>query len=1147
MLWRVAFLSGFILLHLNFSGLHAQTDTISLEFTKVPLGEVLFLIEKKSEYRFFYSNDKVNLDKTVTGKFTAIPFNELLENLFRGSRIEYRTAGKQILLVPSRKLILRFHEEGESEINELKLPENGIPVAGRFGNEIRLQGRVFDVNTELPLPGVNIIIQKTGKGTASDAEGNFQLVTDNKEQEITISSIGYLMRKIRARGNEFLEIGLEPDLLPLEEVVVIGYGELRKGDLTGAISTIDGIELNNLPVAGVDLALHGKASGVYVTSSSGRPGAPVSVKIRGIGTVNNSEPLYVIDGIPFVNEVAPWVDNNPLNAINPNDIESVEILKDASATAIYGSRGANGIIMVNTRRGKTAGKTKIGFSSYQGVTSLQKKLDILDNNGYLRFLDSMYIHGGPDPVMLPAAYSKLENIKRNNDWQDLVTRKGRLQNYHLNFSGGGIHHNFYIASGYFNQEGIMRGTGYQRLTLTANADFQLKRFRLGESLHISQLSQQLENNTLGAALESAPIMPVYDPLNRGGFAGPSEKTTGNNNSTNVLAENLLREKHNRISRIFGGIYAAYDFTPWLTFQTNLSGDFSMNYSHEFGPVYDLGSDGEASIRGNSVSKLYQNSVRKPVWLIENLFKISKTFTDHQFNLVLGHSAQSYYSRGLSASATNVSSPDEVIINSDRDGVMIEEDVQEWRLLSYLGRANYAFKERYLFTTSLRMDGSSRFSETNLFAWFPSFSAGWKISEEPFYSLPIINFMKIRGGWGISGNQEIGNYGYASEITSTRSFYVFGPGQVTYFGGTPLQQYGNKEIHWESNIQSDAGIDLGLFDNKIMITADYYYRLTSGMLVKVPLSGLSGYLQGFAEPYLNVGKIMNQGVEFSVSFRNSWNRASLLINANFATIKNKVIDLGGNIITGGDNGETITMEGYPLGSFYGYVSEGIFQTRDEIRSHAVQTADSLDTQPGDIRFNDVYKDGSITPEDRTVIGKSIPDFIYGGSIDFSYGPFDINITLQGVKGADIYNETRRRLQSPSNLPYCIDRNKMSDVFDYWRPGNTSTSISRLVRDDMNQNDRISDRWIDDGSYLRIKHLELGYSFQKKILQKLYTHDLRIYVALENFFTFTRYPGYDPEFGPISPTGYGGEALQLNNIDTSKYPQYKTFLMGFHIHF
>jgi TonB-linked SusC/RagA family outer membrane protein len=1029
----------------------------------------------------------------------------------------------------------------------LQQADKGIPVAGKFGPEIRLQGRIFDVSNNLPLPGVNIFIQKSGQGTASNADGQFELITDNQEQAITISSIGYLTRKINVRGNEFVEIGLETDLQPLEEVVVIGYGELRKGDLTGSISSIDGKQINSLPVAGLDIALHGKASGVFITTSSGRPGAPVSVKIRGIGTVNNSEPLYVIDGIPFVNEVAPWVDNNPLNAINPNDIESVEILKDASATAIYGSRGANGIIMVNTLRGKNAGKTKVGFTSYQGVTSLQKKLDVLDNRGYLRFIDSMYLRGDLTPVTLHAAYLKTENRQRNNDWQDLVTQKGRIQNYHLTVSGGGIHHNFYIASGYFDQEGIMRGTGYQRLTFSANADLQVKQFRMGESLHISHISQQLENSTLGSALESAPIMPVYDKFNRGGFAGPSEKTTGNNNSTNILAENLLREKHNRTSRIFGGIYAAYDFTPWLTIQTNLSGDFSMNYSHEYHPVYDLGSDGDASIRGNSVSKLYQNSVRKPVWLVENLIKISRTFSDNQFNLLLGHSAQSYYSRGLSASANNVSSPDEVIINSDREGVMIEEDLQEWRLLSYLGRANYSFKERYLFTASLRVDGSSRFSKSNRFAWFPSFSAGWKISEEPFYSLPVINFMKLRGGWGISGNQEIGNYGYASEISSTRSFYVFGPGQTTYFGGTPLQQYGNKDIHWESNIQSDIGIDLGLFDNKLMVTTDYYYRLTRGMLVKVPLSGLSGYLQGFAEPYLNVGTILNKGIEFSVSWRKSWNRATLFLNGNFATIKNKVVDLDGNIITGGDNGETITMEGYPLGSFYGYISDGLFQSRDEIRIHAVQTDDSLDTQPGDVRFSDRYPDGKITPEDRAVIGKSIPDLIYGGSLGFEYGPVDIDITLQGVNGVDIYNETRRRLQSPSNLPNCIDRNKSVDVLDYWRPGNTNTNISRLVRTDMNQNDRISDRWIDDGSYLRIKHIELGYSLQKSTLLRIRAQDLRFYIALENFFTFTRYPGYDPEFGPISPTGYGGEALQLNNIDTSKYPQYKTFLVGFQVHF
>ncbi len=994
-----------------------------------------------------------------------------------------------------------------------------------FAQEREISGTITDSSVDEPLPGVNITIKGTSKGTITDVDGNFSITVPSNESILVISYIGFNSEEVQVNDQTVIIIGMVPDIGSLDEVVVIGYGTQKKSDLTGSISSVSSEELEKIAATNVSQALQGRASGVWITSSSGQPGDEARVRIRGISSINRSDPLYVIDGIPVSTQTAEYSDNAKytasLNSINPADIESIEVLKDASATAIYGSRGANGVILITTKRGKK-GDPKVNFSYYKSFSKIQKLQDVMNSQQFVSFysdlLDNGTLSGNPayiagTNIPVSSFYTDTIDSSIDNDWQDLITRTAQTDNYYLLISGASEYSNYSVSMGYRSEAGAVVNLNLERINLRVNSDHKINKIiKLGESLSVSYVTTKGDNASLQNASRNAPFMPIYDSLNLGGYAGPYFTTTGRNEVTNTLAEVNLREKSDIQSRILVNIYGELEIVKGLKYKLSGSGDYVTTNSRSFTPQYDLGADGNMGIRGNALATLNESRRFTTRWILENLLTYQNTFDKHEITLMAGHAAESFHTQGLTSSGTSFPNPEITVPSGATENITMDGDIWEEKLLSFFGRVIYSYDSKYLLTASIRRDGSSRFGVNNKFGTFPSFSLGWKISREKFFDgVPLINDLKLRFGWGQTGNQDgiRKYYPYFSGINTNRTFYVFGTDQVTHFGGTPFFDSANPDVKWETIEQTNLGLDMGLWKNRLTLSADYYIKKTKDMLLPVPLSYHSGLLQGFAEPILNIGRIDNKGIELNISYKGSISQLQYTLSGNLTTIRNETVQLAGSDIEHADQNNIIvmrTVEGLPLSSFYGYIEEGIFQTEEEIANHARQNAN---TAPGDIKFKDLDGDHVITANDRTYIGKSIPGLIYGFNLDLSYRQFDFSAFFQGVADVQRYNKPRRILTIPSNLGNEIDVNKSPEVLNYWREGNTGTNIPRLIETDPNNNARFSTRFIENAGFLRLRNLQIGYSLPESLSSKINIDRFRIYASFQNVLTFTKYSGLDPE--------------------------------------
>lgn len=1017
-----------------------------------------------------------------------------------------------------------------------------------FSQDRTITGTIQDAGKNTPLIGATIQIKGTTLGTVTDIDGNFRLSLPPEAEILVFSYVGYHTREVEIADRSVFEIQLEEDIQQLEEVVVIGYGTQKKTDLTGAVATVTGEELARDAVAGLDQALQGRAAGVHVTQSSGRPGAPINVTIRGVGTVNNTEPLYVVDGIPM--------SNNDILSISPNDIESMAILKDASATAIYGSRAANGVVMITTRRGQ-AGRIRVNFSAYAGISDMYKVPEMLSTDQYIQLADSMYAAAGLVPE---AVYRDPDVIKNNTDWIDQITRQGSMQNYHLMVSGGSENSNFSVSGGYFDQQGIVIKSSLTRYTLRANADFKVgQRFRTGTSLSVSRISEDPSGGgSFRSAYLTAPFLPVYDSTNLGGYAQPSALTTGISDYPNELANIMMRDRKNTTTRLVGSVYGEYEFFKGFSYKLNLGAVQNASRNYSYVHAYN---NGNASVKYPAVSDNYSNGYKL---MIDNLLTYNRTFGRHDLSVLLGHNAETNFGESMGVSVEDVP---ELFSNVGNWAYVEREDGTNnlpsisggdgtsYRLISFFGRIIYDFDDRYYFTGSIRRDGSSRFGPENKWGTFPSFAGSWRISNESFFqAVPVINDLKLRAGWGQTGNQDIANFAYLAFLeTGDHSPAVFGVNQVLHYGAAPINVYPNSAIKWEATTQTNVGVDIALFENRILTTVDYFIKNTEDMLVKIPIPATAGYHNN-ADPYLNIGEVQNRGFEFSVSYRKREGILNFDITANAATIRNEVISLGGGEALWNSGLRTKTEEGYSIGSFFGYVSDGIFQSREEVAAHAVQTPGedpAISTAPGDIRFRDLNGNGRIDSDnsDKTHIGKSIPSFIFGMNFNFYFKGFDLSILLQGVQGVNIYNNAARLVNLPSNIPgeYVKDPNKWVSALDYWTPYNTAADRPRAIVTDPNNNSRISDWWLEDGSYMRFKNVQLGYSIPASWVEKVNISSFRVYLAAQNLFTFTNYTGLDPEVGtPNHTTNVGAPTLNVG-VDDGIYPQARTFSLGLQVDF
>ena len=1103
---------------------------ISLVADKETMESVLGRIEQVADVKFIYSPQVVEVSRRISVQARNEPLGDVLNGLFRPVQVVYEVVGKQIVL---RKAATGF-----------------LPLEGAAPAAVTVTGRVSDEKGE-GLPGVNVLLKGTTTGTTTDADGNYALnVPDAIEGgTLVFSFIGYLTQEVPISNRGTIDVKLASDVKALGEVVVVGYGTQKKRDLTGAVASVNTGQLRGIPLTSPDQALQGRLSGVVVTQNSGAPGAGASVRVRGLGTINNSEPLYVVDGVPVLNnssgtEGGSGVNTNVLATINPNDIATIDVLKDASAVAIYGSRGANGVVIITTKRGQE-GPPKVFFDAYYGGQSAWRKLDLLDSYGYAALSNESNANAGLPPI---ARLADENVLAQNTDWQSELLRPAPIQNYSLSVSGGSAKATYNVSGGFFDQQGIMVGTDFKRYSFRVNTDFTLsRRLKIGQSLSFTTSRNNRElggsRTLLEHAFKQAPTIPVYDPGAEGGFAGPT-KDDGQDaeNPVGVMSLNVNRSDRRRL---LGNVYADLSLVDGLTYRLNVGVDDIVGNTNTFTPTYQMG-----QLR-NLRSSVSEFNATETSLLYEHTLTFARSLGRHDVTVLAGYTEQSSTQRGFFGSGQATPSNDIRVLDASTLAKTTGGNRTNWGLRSLLGRVNYSFAGKYLLTVNVRRDGSSRFAPSNRWGTFPSASVGWRISEEAFMqAVPFLSDLKVRVSYGQVGNQEIGDYQFDASLINTAN-YLFGGALVT--GVTPTSMPA-ENIRWETSTQQNIGLDLGLFNDQITATVDYFNNETGDMLVRVPVPRITGV---GTDPFVNAGSVRNRGLEMALTYRKSAGDFQYSVSGNLTTIRNEVTSLGsGRPIgggtfprSGGGASLTRTEVGQPMGYFYGYVTDGIFQDADQINAYneldgnaATKYQDKA--APGDIRFRDLDNNGVINSLDRTRIGNPFPKLTYGLSGNASYRGFDLTLLLQGVHGNDIYNGIRYWTEGMVN-----NFNNGTATLNRWRsaeePGDGR--MPRAINGDPNQNRRESDRFIEKGSFLRVKNLSVGYSLPAGLLQRVGNNSLstvRIYATGQNLLTFTKYTGYDPEIGTFAQPGTANLNL---GVDYGNYPQARTLLLGVQVGF
>jgi TonB-dependent starch-binding outer membrane protein SusC len=1014
--------------------------------------------------------------------------------------------------------------------------------------EKQLSGSVTDSETKEGLPGVNILVKGTTSGTTTDANGNFQLTVSNDNAILVCSFIGYETLEIPVRNQTTINITLKQDAKALEEVVVVGYGTQRKADLTGAVGGLraSDIDIGSKPIASPDQLLAGRIAGVQISNRSGDPGAPIDVRIRGVGTAGVNSPLWVIDGVAIVLSSNGTVntgsstESNPLAGINPSDIESIDVLKDASAAAIYGSRAANGVIIVTTKRGKE-GTASVTYDGYVGTGQAWKKLDVLNVNQYIDIQKKV------DPTRDFSAFANKPNV----NWQDALFKNSSVQSHNIGVNGGSPNANYFVGVGYMNFNGIQPATGFKRYSVKANTDIKVGKYlRFGESLLISSFDRTVQsedgsNATLLSA-SNQPFFPIYDSNNPTGYALETPANSGSaGGSSNLLFRNDPEYNYTTVTsrKVLANIYGELEIIKGLKYR--ISG--GIDYNVVDGAFYQ----GTVNYNGTSRSSLLVQE--RPLELTTNLtntLTYTKAIDKHSFTILIGHDETNYRYDKVRIQGNDLFNP-AIKFASTGTQVGAANEADQWALRGYLGRVNYSYNDKYLFTMNIRQDNSSRFIAANRSQVFYGFSAGWRLSQESFFPKnSIFDDVKIRASWGQSGNQFTGtNFAYLSTLHPF-IYYVVGTGSQTVVRGPAPIVFANKDLKWETATQLDFGADISMLQGKIDVTFDFYRKVSSDVLLGLP----APYTSGFFLPIdANVGKILNQGIELAVNYKNKIGGFRYSAGGNITVNRNEVLDLGSipEIISGvGGNSTHRTVVGESLGSFFGYKTAGIYQNPSEVAA-ALPDANSSGPAPGDIRFADTgggadgKPDGQVNSKDRTNLGSPIPKFYYGINLSASYKNFDLSVLLQGMSGQKVYNQVRENLENLSTAG-----NYLTSTLGYWKGEGTSTTMPRPTVDDDNRNRRFSDRWIEDASFMRIRNIQLGYNIPSdklKDLTKGAISRFRIYVAAQNLFTFTSYTGFDPEV----TRGFSfqkGETPLANGIDSGySAPQPRVIQFGWQVTF
>ncbi|HLO61226.1 MAG TPA: SusC/RagA family TonB-linked outer membrane protein [Bacteroidales bacterium] len=1107
-------------LSLNLSAsVYSQNTRFTVDLNGKTVREVFQFIEQKSEFRFFYNDDFAYIDKVVDMNVKDENVEQILEHLFESSDITYKVFDNNLIV--------------------LTLKQNLQQVA--------VKGTVTDAASKEPLPGTNIQIKGTTMGTTADASGAFSLEA-KKGDVLIVSFIGYVAQEITVGDETMLNIALAPDATNLEEVVVVGYGTQKRTEVTGAIASVSSEKLTALPSASLDQALQGRAAGLTVIAN-GAPGTMPTMRIRGISTVNDANPLYVVDGVITTN----------IGNISPSDIESIEVLKDASTAAIYGSQGSNGVIMVTTKKGK-AGKVLVNFEGYTGVQYSNARYDVMNAAQY-----EEYARGGA--FATPQIYSDPNNLVYTNrlagigpdrpnggetDWQDEIYQKGPMQNYDLSVTGGGENSSFRLSAGYLNQRGIIIKTGLERYNFRANSDYTKGRLKIGENLSLSYSSQDpLADNggrsLLEHAIKIAPYLPIYNHENkRGGYQGPSNDIDGQDAENPVRIMELNRRNRNTMD-ILGNIYGELEIIKGLKFRTNLGLQDQRLVDNQFYPSYN-DDDLTGTTHRQPFSSTFKNRANYTSFLFTNGFTWNTTLADkHNFEVLALTEYNAAHSTVLNANSHNKIT--DFVPELNNTDVSLSSTTTDWYRISYVGRVNYNYEDKYLLSASIRTDASSRFGKNNRWGTFKSFSAGWNIAKESFMeSIPVISNLKLRGSWGEAGNDKIKDYSYIATLTSDM-YYVIDNKAVQ--GTTPGGQ-ANPDLKWEETTMTNIGIDLGLLRNQFTLTAEYYMNKSDDLLMQVGNVLSFGDFQGTTSR--NAGSMETKGFELQLGYNDFEGAFQWSAGLNLGTFKNEVKSLGGNpYISGfGFEGEDLNRNeiGQPAFFFYGWKFDGIFQSEQEVLDYmdGSQRAMTTSTSAGDFRIKDTNHDGVITGADRTNIGNPFPKMTLGFDLNASFKGFDLNLFISGVYGNKIYNTNIYDLEGMPRL-----FNASPKVLHRWTPTSPSTTMPRagVVGDNL----KASDRYIEDGAYTKLKNISLGYTIPSSILKNKVTK-LRIYVSAQNLICITKYSGLDPEVGSYSTAGttLGQIGVPVsttqnyaNGIDVGNYPIPKSVIAGFQITF
>lgn len=1098
-IFRIMRISTFLLMVCVFcsyaGNAHSQNAKVSIRMNNVKLDKILNEIENQTDYLFIYNN-QVDINKITSVKVKNEAVAQVLDRILSGTGINYELEGTHIIL--TTEAIKDLHAQQQAKT---------------------VTGTVTDVSGE-PIIGANIRIKGTTTGTITDIDGNFSIKAE-PQSVIEVSYIGYLTQETVINNQKSIRFLLKEDTKTLDEVVVIGYGVQKKADLTGSVANINTEKLNTQSNANIGQALQGKIAGVDIVSQGGAPGSGTRIMVRGIGTLNNASPLYIVDGMYM----------NSIDHINPNDIASIDVLKDASSAAIYGSRAANGVIIVTTKEGSnTEGKPIIDLSVNLGISTASKFLDMLDAKGWAE-VTTIARQAIGKPALDMA--TDLAN-KPDNDWQDIMFRPALMQNYNLSVKGGGKYSTYYTGLGYFNQDGIVKGTNYQRYNIQSKNDYKRGIFSAGTNLIISfshdkPLHQELRGGMIGTILQSVPTLEKYDDTREGGYGGTYGDVVNIPHPLAIIDDNIMG-RYNENVKIFANLYAQIELFKGLKYKLNLTPDFSFERYKNYLNKYDFG------LATNSITQLTERQRRRRNILVENLLTFDRTFGEHKISALAGYTYQDSrfrhiqaYGEGLPQGLEEI---DAATTNRSNEG-------NSWRsvLTSILGRVFYSYQNKYLFTATIRRDGSSKFGKNNRYGYFPSFSLGWNVAEEKFMeNVHWLDQLKLRGGYGVLGNQEIDNYQYSSTIT-TGINYPDGNGGLLQ-GAFP-KNFANPDIKWEETAMTNVGIDFMAFNNRLSLTADYYVKNTKDILLTVPIPISSG---GANDPIRNAGKIRNNGFEFNLGWMDQPNPdISYGINLIGSFNKNKVIAMGSESgsIKGGSTNQNITTSetkaGYPIGGYWLISTAGYFNSQEEVDAYAkdgkkIQPA----AEPGDIKFVDANNDGVINDDDRVFQGSPFPDFTFALNGNMRYKNFDLSIGLQGVLGNKIYNATRQTLEDVTK-----GSNFLASCLDYWTPENKNASHPRLTWDDPNRNTRAeSDRYLENGSYLRLRSVQLGYTFPQTWFKGAIQH-ARVYINAENLFTITSYSGYSPDVN--------ADNANYRGFDNFIYPTNRTFMLGLNVTF